>query len=89
MKTVVVLAMHGMPPVDFPTEELAEFFKLHSHFSRASDERIGKIIADLKDMGIQKLGVSHCTGFRASARLAQEFGNAFFLNNVGTRLTLS
>jgi sirohydrochlorin cobaltochelatase len=30
MKTVVVLAMHGMPPVDFPREELAEFFKLHS-----------------------------------------------------------
>ena len=30
MKTVVVLAMHGMPPVDFPKEELAEFFKLHS-----------------------------------------------------------
>jgi sirohydrochlorin cobaltochelatase len=30
MKVVVVLAMHGMPPVDFPREELAEFFKLHS-----------------------------------------------------------
>jgi len=30
MKMVVVLAMHGMPPVDFPREELAEFFRLHS-----------------------------------------------------------
>lgn len=30
MKTIVVLAMHGMPPVDFPKEELAEFFRLHA-----------------------------------------------------------
>jgi sirohydrochlorin cobaltochelatase len=30
MKTTVILAMHGMPPVDFPGEELAEFFKLQS-----------------------------------------------------------
>lgn len=59
-----------------------------THLYRASDERIEKTIADLKDMGIQKLGVSHCTGFRASARLAQEFEDAFFLNNAGTNLTL-
>lgn len=30
MKTVIVLVMHGMPPVDFHREELTEFFKLHS-----------------------------------------------------------
>jgi sirohydrochlorin cobaltochelatase len=30
MKTVIVLAMHGIPPTDFPRRELAEFFKLHS-----------------------------------------------------------
>ena len=59
-----------------------------THLFRASDERIEKTIADLKGMGIQKLGVSHCTGFRASARLAQEFEDAFFLNNAGTKLTL-
>ena len=59
-----------------------------THLFRASDERIDQTIADLKDMGIQRLGVSHCTGFRASARLAQEFEDVFFLNNAGTRLTL-
>ena len=59
-----------------------------THLFRASEERIEKTIADLKDMGIQRLGVSHCTGFRASARLAREFEGAFFLNNAGTRLTL-
>jgi len=59
-----------------------------THLFRASDERIEKTIADLRDMGFQKLGVSHCTGFHASARLAQEFEGSFFLNNAGTRLTL-
>ena len=59
-----------------------------THLLRASDEHIEQTIADLKEMGIQRLGVSHCTGFHASARLAQEFEGIFFLNNAGTRLTL-
>jgi 7,8-dihydropterin-6-yl-methyl-4-(beta-D-ribofuranosyl)aminobenzene 5'-phosphate synthase len=59
-----------------------------AHLFRASEERIDKTVADLREMGIRRLGVSHCTGFRASALLAQEFGDAFFLNNAGTRLTL-
>ena len=59
-----------------------------THLFRASEERLEKTIADLREIGIQRLGVSHCTGFRASARLAQEFEDAFFMNNAGTRLTL-
>ncbi len=59
-----------------------------THLFRASDERIEQTIVDLKDIGIQKLGVSHCTGFRASARLAQEFEDVFFLNNAGTSFML-
>jgi 7,8-dihydropterin-6-yl-methyl-4-(beta-D-ribofuranosyl)aminobenzene 5'-phosphate synthase len=59
-----------------------------THLFRAGEERIRRSVADLKDIGIQKLGVSHCTGFAASARLAQAFPEAFFLNNAGTRLTL-
>ncbi len=59
-----------------------------THLFRASDERIWQTIADLKEMGIQRLGVSHCTGFPASAKLAQEFEGIFFLNNAGNRITL-
>ena len=59
-----------------------------THLLRASDERIERTIADLKEMGIQKLGVSHCTGFHASARLAREFEGVFYLNNAGSRITL-
>jgi 7,8-dihydropterin-6-yl-methyl-4-(beta-D-ribofuranosyl)aminobenzene 5'-phosphate synthase len=59
-----------------------------THLYRASTERITKTIADLKEAGIQKLGVSHCTGFVASSKLANEFPDAFFLNNAGTQFTL-
>jgi len=59
-----------------------------THLYRATDERIRRTIADLKEMGVQKLGVSHCTGFYASAALSREFGKAFFLNNAGIQFTL-
>ena len=59
-----------------------------THLFQASNERIDKTIADLREMGIQRLGVSHCTGFRASARLAQEFEGIFFLNNAGDQFAL-
>ncbi len=59
-----------------------------THLLGASEERMEKTAAELRGMGIQRLGVSHCTGFYSSARLAQEFGDIFFLNNAGTRFTL-
>jgi 7,8-dihydropterin-6-yl-methyl-4-(beta-D-ribofuranosyl)aminobenzene 5'-phosphate synthase len=57
-----------------------------THLFPASRERVDRTIADLRELGIQQLGVSHCTGFHAEARLAQEFGDAFVLNNTGTKL---
>ena len=59
-----------------------------THLIHASRERLEKTAAALKEMGVQWLGVSHCTGFASSAYLAQEFGDRFFLNNAGTRFTL-
>ena len=59
-----------------------------THLLNADRERWVKTAADLKEMGVQYLGVSHCTGFEASAYLAQEFGERFFLNNSGSRWTL-
>lgn len=56
------------------------------HLFRAGKEQLEKTISALKQMDVQRLCVSHCTGFAASARLAQEFGNKFTLNNAGTRL---
>jgi sirohydrochlorin cobaltochelatase len=35
MERVIVLAMHGAPPSDFPRREMAEFFSLHSRMEGA------------------------------------------------------
>lgn len=59
-----------------------------THLIRATPEQMELTIAELKGYGIRRLGPSHCTGFYASIRLAQEFEGAFFLNNAGTKLTL-
>jgi sirohydrochlorin cobaltochelatase len=39
MTAVIVLAVHGMPPADFPREELQEFFGLHARVEHAVEER--------------------------------------------------
>jgi sirohydrochlorin cobaltochelatase len=36
VKAVIVLAMHGAPPLDFPAAEMAEFMNLHSRLGHAS-----------------------------------------------------
>jgi 7,8-dihydropterin-6-yl-methyl-4-(beta-D-ribofuranosyl)aminobenzene 5'-phosphate synthase len=59
-----------------------------THLISASQERLDRTIADLKKAGIRKLGVSHCTGFEASARLSAEFKDIFFLNCAGSRYKL-
>ncbi|MFQ6675323.1 MAG: sirohydrochlorin chelatase [Fidelibacterota bacterium] len=44
MKTVIVLAMHGAPPVDFPEDEMQEYFSLHNRIEHAR----GRSTADLE-----------------------------------------
>ena len=59
-----------------------------THLLRATEERLTKTVADLRKTGIQRLGVSHCTGFEASCRLAKEFPDIFFMNNSGVIINL-
>jgi 7,8-dihydropterin-6-yl-methyl-4-(beta-D-ribofuranosyl)aminobenzene 5'-phosphate synthase len=59
-----------------------------THLIRSSRERLELTIEDLKTFGIQRLGVSHCTGAFSAARLAMEFGDIFFFNNAGTELVI-
>ncbi|MEW6033347.1 MAG: MBL fold metallo-hydrolase [Chloroflexota bacterium] len=59
-----------------------------AHLFRASEERLERTVADLREMGIQKLALCHCTGFKALSRLAQEFGDGSLQNNAGTRIVL-
>jgi 7,8-dihydropterin-6-yl-methyl-4-(beta-D-ribofuranosyl)aminobenzene 5'-phosphate synthase len=54
-----------------------------THLFPKTGEQKRKAIAALREIGVRKIGVSHCTGFDASVRLAGEFGEGFFLNNAG------
>jgi len=48
-KVVVVLAMHGEPPNDFPKDEFARFFALHArlHYAEGGDEALHGRYAEL------------------------------------------
>jgi 7,8-dihydropterin-6-yl-methyl-4-(beta-D-ribofuranosyl)aminobenzene 5'-phosphate synthase len=58
------------------------------HLMNSGPERIWRTIADLKELGVGRLGVCHCTGMAASVIMAQEFGERFLFNNAGTVLEL-
>jgi len=58
------------------------------HLMDASEERVRLTIAVLKELGVQRIGVSHCTGLPASVTMAQQFGDKFFFNNAGTKTSL-
>jgi 7,8-dihydropterin-6-yl-methyl-4-(beta-D-ribofuranosyl)aminobenzene 5'-phosphate synthase len=58
------------------------------HLIGTSSERVRLTLAALKEMDVQKIGVSHCTGLPAAAIMSQELGDRFFFNNAGTKLTL-
>jgi 7,8-dihydropterin-6-yl-methyl-4-(beta-D-ribofuranosyl)aminobenzene 5'-phosphate synthase len=59
-----------------------------THLLHASREQMELTIAELKRLGVQKIGVSHCTGLPAAAVLFQEFGDNFFFNNTGNVITI-
>ena len=58
------------------------------HLMNASEERIWRTVAALKELGVGRLGACHCTGMAASVIMAQEFGDRFLLSNAGTVLDL-
>jgi 7,8-dihydropterin-6-yl-methyl-4-(beta-D-ribofuranosyl)aminobenzene 5'-phosphate synthase len=58
------------------------------HLMDASKERIMKTIAALKDLDVQNVGVSHCTGLKAGAMMAGELGSRFFFNTAGSVVTV-
>jgi 7,8-dihydropterin-6-yl-methyl-4-(beta-D-ribofuranosyl)aminobenzene 5'-phosphate synthase len=59
-----------------------------THLIHASKEQMDFTIADLKKLGVERIGVSHCTGLPAAAVLFQEFGDNFFFNNTGNVITI-
>jgi 7,8-dihydropterin-6-yl-methyl-4-(beta-D-ribofuranosyl)aminobenzene 5'-phosphate synthase len=60
-----------------------------SHLISASEERLWQSIAALKESGVQKLGLCHCTDLPYISVLAQEFGEGFLFVKAGSRIDLS
>ena len=92
---VVILgcAHRGMINTLYHAQQLTGVKQIHMvlggcHLTGATEERIRLTIATLKELGAQRIGVSHCTGLPAAAIMAQEFGDSFFFNNAGTRISL-
>jgi 7,8-dihydropterin-6-yl-methyl-4-(beta-D-ribofuranosyl)aminobenzene 5'-phosphate synthase len=59
-----------------------------THLDFAPAEQLRETIAILKGLGVKRMGLSHCTGLRAGARLAQELGDGVAFCTVGYSLTL-
>lgn len=53
------------------------------HLVGATEQRLEQTIDEFRRLDIQRIGVSHCTGPVAAARLAHEFGDRFFFNLAG------
>ena len=59
-----------------------------THLYPKNEEQVEKTIQDLKEIGVQNIGVSHCTGLKAGMKLADAFGDRFFFNNAGSVCTI-
>lgn len=60
-----------------------------THLVHASDERIQLTLDRFKELGVQTLACSHCTGFRAMKMMSEAFGDTFIENHAGSQLTFS
>ena len=60
-----------------------------THLGYTDEEQVDQTIVALSQMDIGRLGVSHCTGHDPSMKLAQVFGERFFVCNVGTTVSFS
>ncbi len=92
---VVVLgcAHRGMVNTLYHAREITGIELIHTvvggtHLISASEERISRTVEALRELGVQRLGVSHCTGLPAASKLARALGDNFFFNNAGSRITI-
>ncbi len=57
-----------------------------THLDFLTEEQLEESIKYLKKFEFKKIGVSHCTGMKATFRLQQEFGDRFFYGFAGSVL---
>ena len=59
-----------------------------THLYPKKDAQIEQTARALNELGVQHIGVSHCTGLKAASKLSQALGDKFFFNNAGNRITI-
>lgn len=59
-----------------------------THLGFLKDNQIDATVDHLKDYGLGVIGASHCTGFKAAAKLFQTFKERFVFAIVGTSFTV-
>ena len=57
------------------------------HLFQSSPDKVAEIAGQLKALGVQKIGATHCTGDDAIAILKKEFGKRFIHMGVGKVLS--
>jgi len=90
---VLGCAHRGMVNTMIRAREITGVEKIYAvvggtHLFRAGKVQLEQTIAKIKEFGVEKLGVSHCTGLPAAMVLAREFEDAFFFNIAGTVVEL-
>jgi len=58
------------------------------HLGGMSRRRVERIVADFRDLGVQKAAPCHCTGDRAIRIFAEEYGEDFIRVGVGCVITI-
>lgn len=58
------------------------------HLVETPTDRIERIIAEFKDLGVRKVGATHCTGDEAIAMFKKAYGENFVALGVGRRITV-
>ncbi|HAD03702.1 MAG: hypothetical protein A2091_06955 [Desulfuromonadales bacterium GWD2_61_12] len=57
-----------------------------THLGPADDAQFSSTRKALRDLGVERVATSHCTGLQRSAQLQREFGGRFAFAAVGSRL---
>ena len=57
------------------------------HLGKASEAKLKLIIDHLAGFGLEKIGVSHCTGTKAMLAIFNAFNDKVFVNSVGSVMT--
>ncbi len=88
LAVILGCAHHGTINTLLHAQKLTGIKKIHtviggSHLVDTSKERLIPTIAALKEIGVEKLGLCHCTSLSVCAILAREFGDGFFFNSTG------